>query len=182
MPGVDRSASQGSHIHHCFLCMSCYNSKLFTWYKATILPFSKFNIFDISRSRFTKSPFHTNFIKLFFQQKPLSRLLDQGSRAPKSTFHTICTPSRVFLAFTRGRVKWRLVAPRLSQFLSTKSTFYIIKCVSLFTFYRFQAIKCARRHFIVRGLFTRVKSPMKIHRRFYSGKIPHENSWEILLG
>ena len=126
MPGVDRSASQGSHIHHCFLCMSCYNSKLFTWYKATILPFSKFNIFDISRSRFTKSPFHTNFIKLFFQQKPLSRLLDQGSRAPKSTFHTICTPPRVFLAFTRGRVKWRLVAPRLSQFLSTKKYIWVL--------------------------------------------------------
>ena len=52
--------------------------------------------------------------------QPLSRLLDQGSRAPKSTFHTICTPPRVFLAFTRGRVKWRLVAPRLSQTSLTK--------------------------------------------------------------
>jgi len=31
------------------------------------------------------------------------------------------------------------------------------------------------------GDFTRVKSPMKIHGRFYSCKIPHENSWEILL-
>ena len=36
-------------------------------------------------------------------------------------------------------------------------------------------------HFIVEGISTRVKSPMKIHGRFYSGKIPHENSWEILL-
>ena len=26
-----------------------------------------------------------------------------------------------------------------------QKAFYIIKCVSLFTFYRFQAIKCARR-------------------------------------
>ena len=29
--------------------------------------------------------------------------------------------------------------------------------------------------------FTRVKSPMKNHGRFYSCKILHENSWKILL-
>ena len=31
-------------------------------------------------------------------------------------------------------------------------------------------------HFIVEGISTWVKSPMKIHGRFYTGKIPHENS------
>ena len=134
MPGVDRSASQGSHIHHCFLCMSCYNSKFFTWYKATILPFSKFNIFDISRSRL-QTLLITKILSTYFSSKtfqPLSRLLDQGSRAPKSTFHTICTPPRVFLAFTRGRVKWRLVAPELSQIPSTKIFFLVFSVFSLF--------------------------------------------------
>ena len=74
-------------------------------------------------------------LSAYFSSKtfqPLSRLLDQGSRAPKSTFHTICTPPRVFLAFTRGRVKWRLVAPELSQIPSTKKKILVFSVFSLF--------------------------------------------------
>ena len=35
-------------------------------------------------------------------------------------------------------------------------------------------------HFIVRGLFTQVKSPMNFHGGFYPSKISHEFSWGIL--
>ena len=49
------------------------------------------------------------------------------------------------------RVKSHMNYKIMEDFTRVKSPmknhvrFYIIKCISLFTFYRFQAIKCARR-------------------------------------
>ena len=95
-----------------------------------------------------------NHLKLLHHRKLLTccamARADGGLRGEQSFTVTCAGGERVSTLCTQKLVpvkcktsSWRFV--EYFQGWKKKKFIYIIKCVSLFTFYRFQAIKCARR-------------------------------------